>query len=165
MESVFRCVSLMRVRQWVPAPLPQSLNYVVKNKLSRTYAGFHSLDKFILVFLILFVGLREPPYFAGYGKTRLLVHSVVTSKYFDLAIAAVIGLNVITMAMEFYMMPKVSTARAEKAKQHIIYILVQDFYDLFPLLFVCRLWRMRWRFLIISSLQYLCWNRLWNWWH
>lgn len=58
------------------------------------------------------LGLREPPYYAGYGKTRLLVHNVVTSKYFDLAIAAVIGLNVITMAMEFYMMPKVdSTGR------------------------------------------------------
>ena len=33
---------------------------------------------------------------------------MVTSKYFDLAISAVIGLNVITMAMEFYMMPRVS---------------------------------------------------------
>jgi voltage-dependent calcium channel T type alpha-1G len=33
---------------------------------------------------------------------------VVTSKYFDLAIAAVIGLNVVTMAMEFYLMPPVS---------------------------------------------------------
>ena len=31
----------------------------------------------------------------------------VTSKYFDLGISAVIGLNVITMAMEFYMMPPV----------------------------------------------------------
>lgn len=36
-----------------------------------------------------------------------MVHNVVTSKYFDLAIAAVIGLNVVTMAMEFYLMPKV----------------------------------------------------------
>ncbi|XP_065204837.1 voltage-dependent T-type calcium channel subunit alpha-1H-like isoform X2 [Planococcus citri] len=53
--------------------------------------------------------LRRPPYYAGYGKYRLLVHNVVTSKYFDLAIAAVIGLNVITMAMEFYMMPKALT--------------------------------------------------------
>lgn len=55
----------------------------------------------------MFIGMREPPYYAGYGSTRALVHGVVTSKYFDLAIAAVIGLNVITMAMEFYMMPKV----------------------------------------------------------
>ena len=37
-----------------------------------------------------------------------LIVQIVTSKYFDLAISAVIGLNVITMAMEFYMMPKVS---------------------------------------------------------
>ena len=44
-----------------------------------------------------------------YGPTRLVIHKMVTSKYFDLAISAVIGLNVITMAMEFYMMPMVST--------------------------------------------------------
>lgn len=53
--------------------------------------------------------MHEPPYYTSYSRSRLFVHSVVTSKYFDLAIAAVIGLNVITMAMEFYMMPKVST--------------------------------------------------------
>jgi voltage-dependent calcium channel T type alpha-1G len=35
----------------------------------------------------------------------MFIHGVVTSKYFDLAIAAVIGINVISMAMEFYMMP------------------------------------------------------------
>jgi energy-converting hydrogenase Eha subunit C len=37
-----------------------------------------------------------------------LIHAVVNSKYFDLAIAGVIGSNVITMAMEYYMMPPVS---------------------------------------------------------
>ncbi|GIY52432.1 voltage-dependent T-type calcium channel subunit alpha-1I [Caerostris darwini] len=50
--------------------------------------------------------MREPPYHANYSSPRLLVHGVITSKYFDLAIAAVIGLNVVTMAMEFYMMPQ-----------------------------------------------------------
>ncbi|KAF2363799.1 Ion transport domain [Trinorchestia longiramus] len=50
--------------------------------------------------------MREPPYYADYSKARLFVHNLVTSKYFDLAIAAVIGLNVVTMAMEFYKMPK-----------------------------------------------------------
>lgn len=35
----------------------------------------------------------------------MFLHNTVTSKYFDLAIAAVIGVNVISMAMEFYMMP------------------------------------------------------------
>ncbi|XP_073996715.1 ca[2+]-channel protein alpha[[1]] subunit T isoform X3 [Rhodnius prolixus] len=50
--------------------------------------------------------MHQPPYYTNYSKSRLFVHNVVTSKYFDLAIAAVIGLNVITMAMEFYMMPK-----------------------------------------------------------
>ena len=37
-----------------------------------------------------------------------MIHNTVTSKYFDLAIAGVIGLNVVTMAMEFYMMPPVT---------------------------------------------------------
>ncbi|RLU22910.1 hypothetical protein DMN91_005188 [Ooceraea biroi] len=56
-----------------------------------------------------FSEMHEPPYYNTYSKSRLFVHNVVTSKYFDLAIAAVIGLNVVTMAMEFYMMPKALT--------------------------------------------------------
>ncbi|XP_071106235.1 voltage-dependent T-type calcium channel subunit alpha-1G-like isoform X3 [Haliotis cracherodii] len=50
--------------------------------------------------------LSEPPYWAPYSRPRLLIHTVINSKYFDLAIAGVIGLNVITMAMEYYMMPQ-----------------------------------------------------------
>ena len=52
--------------------------------------------------------MRRAPYYSTYSRSRLIVHNVVTSKYFDLAIAAVIGLNVVTMAMEFYRMPPVS---------------------------------------------------------
>ena len=51
--------------------------------------------------------MLETPYYVHYSPSRLLVHKMVTSKYFDLAISAVIGLNVITMAMEFYMMPQI----------------------------------------------------------
>lgn len=58
--------------------------------------------------------MHEPPYYSNYGKGRMLVHNVVTSKYFDLAIAAVIGLNVVTMALEFYMMPKVRSEKKGK---------------------------------------------------
>ena len=54
-----------------------------------------------------FSEMLETPYYINYGPTRMTVHKMVTSKYFDLAISAVIGLNVITMAMEFYMMPTV----------------------------------------------------------
>ena len=50
-------------------------------------------------------GMMERPYYIDFGTFRLITHKLVTSKYFDLAISAVIGLNVITMAMEFYMMP------------------------------------------------------------
>lgn len=52
-----------------------------------------------------YTGMHEPPYYTNYSPLRLFVHNVVTSKYFDLAIAAVIGLNVVTMALEYYMMP------------------------------------------------------------
>ncbi|XP_067636401.1 voltage-dependent T-type calcium channel subunit alpha-1G isoform X1 [Eurosta solidaginis] len=46
--------------------------------------------------------MHDPPYYINYSPSRMFIHNVVTSKYFDLAIAAVIGLNVVTMAMEYY---------------------------------------------------------------
>ena len=54
--------------------------------------------------------MLETPYYVHYSPTRMMIHEMVTSKYFDLAISAVIGLNVITMAMEFYMMPMVQSS-------------------------------------------------------
>lgn len=51
--------------------------------------------------------MNEPPYYINYSPWRLFIHNVVTSKYFDLAIAAVIGLNVVTMATESYKMPEI----------------------------------------------------------
>ncbi|XP_065163665.1 voltage-dependent T-type calcium channel subunit alpha-1H isoform X3 [Atheta coriaria] len=51
--------------------------------------------------------MNEPPYYINYSPRRLFIHNVVTSKYFDLAIAAVIGLNVVTMATESYKMPEI----------------------------------------------------------
>lgn len=56
--------------------------------------------------------MREPPYFIGYGLFRLYIHRIVTGKYFDLVIAAVIGLNVITMSLEHFMMPIVRHGHA-----------------------------------------------------
>lgn len=69
---------------------------------------------FFFVFLahhshFLLTGLRDPPYWSPYSRPRLIIHTVINSKYFDLAIAGVIGLNVVTMAMEYYRMPQVST--------------------------------------------------------
>ena len=58
------------------------------------------------------------PYWSGYSKLRLLLHAVVTSKYFDLCIAGVIGLNVITMALEFYMMPAVGRCADHTHAKH-----------------------------------------------
>ncbi|XP_073945551.1 ca[2+]-channel protein alpha[[1]] subunit T isoform X2 [Choristoneura fumiferana] len=51
--------------------------------------------------------MHQRPYYADYSQSRLFIHNVVTSKYFDLAIAGVIGLNVVTMAIEYYRMPPV----------------------------------------------------------
>lgn len=53
--------------------------------------------------------MRKPPYYTYYSKTRLFIHKLVTGKYFDVAISGVIGLNVITMSLEYYQMPQVST--------------------------------------------------------
>jgi len=58
----------------------------------------------------MWLGRHEVPYWSLYSKPRMLLYSVTVSKYFDLAIAGVIGLNVITMALEFYLMPKVSVS-------------------------------------------------------
>ena len=52
-------------------------------------------------------GLMDRPSYVAFNPLRLVLYRLVTSKYFDLAISAVIGLNIITMAMEFYMMPDV----------------------------------------------------------
>ncbi|MGH0147207.1 UNVERIFIED_CONTAM: hypothetical protein FKN15_052789, partial [Acipenser sinensis] len=47
------------------------------------------------------------PYYSDYSPSRLLIHKMCTSHYLDLFITVVIGLNVITMAMEHYQQPKV----------------------------------------------------------
>lgn len=62
--------------------------------------------------------MMERPYYMDYSSARLVIHKMVTSKYFDLAISAVIGLNVITMAMEFYMMPDVSIDNSNLGLHH-----------------------------------------------
>jgi voltage-dependent calcium channel T type alpha-1G len=51
--------------------------------------------------------MKEIPYFANYSPTRRFIHDICGSKYFDLIISGVIGLNVVTMSLEFYMMPDV----------------------------------------------------------
>lgn len=49
------------------------------------------------------------PYYSDYSRFRLLVHHLCTSHYLDLFITGVIGLNVVTMAMEHYQQPQVRT--------------------------------------------------------
>uniref|UniRef100_A0A4X1VAJ1 Voltage-dependent T-type calcium channel subunit alpha-1G n=1 Tax=Sus scrofa TaxID=9823 RepID=A0A4X1VAJ1_PIG len=47
------------------------------------------------------------PYYSDYPRFRLLVHHLCTSHYLDLFITGVIGLNVVTMAMEHYQQPQI----------------------------------------------------------
>jgi voltage-dependent calcium channel T type alpha-1G len=53
--------------------------------------------------------MREIPYYAHFSPWRRRLHDICNSKYFDLIIAAVIGLNVVTMSLEFYLMPPVNS--------------------------------------------------------
>lgn len=50
------------------------------------------------------------PYYSDYSRFRLLVHHLCTSHYLDLFITGVIGLNVVTMAMEHYQQPQVGVS-------------------------------------------------------
>ncbi|CAF3798273.1 unnamed protein product, partial [Rotaria sordida] len=49
--------------------------------------------------------LRELPYHARFPLWRKCLHDAYISKYFDLIIAAIIVLNVVTMSLEYYSMP------------------------------------------------------------
>ena len=49
--------------------------------------------------------MSKTPYFMSYSRPRRLLHDVCESKYFDLCIAGVIGINVVSMSVEYYMMP------------------------------------------------------------
>ncbi|CAF1073951.1 unnamed protein product [Rotaria sordida] len=49
--------------------------------------------------------MRELPYYAHYSSWRKCLHDLCINKYFDLIIAAIIGINVLTMSLEFYPMP------------------------------------------------------------
>ncbi|CAF1106856.1 unnamed protein product, partial [Brachionus calyciflorus] len=51
------------------------------------------------------IKMKEIPYYANYSRARRLLHDLCNSKYFDLVIAGVIGLNVVSMSLEFYRMP------------------------------------------------------------
>ena len=63
------------------------------------------------VFAFISEAMRAP-YHTNYSPMRLFIHNLVMSAYFDLAIAVVIIINVITMSIEHYNMPLVSTNSA-----------------------------------------------------
>lgn len=53
--------------------------------------------------------MMEIPFYVSYSKTRRFIYKICSNKYFDLCISGIIGLNVITMSLEFFGMPKVSS--------------------------------------------------------
>lgn len=52
---------------------------------------------------------QKLPYYASYGRIRLAIHNLCTSHYLDLAITFIICINVITMSLEHYSQPQVTT--------------------------------------------------------
>uniref|UniRef100_UPI00358FD224 voltage-dependent T-type calcium channel subunit alpha-1H-like n=1 Tax=Myxine glutinosa TaxID=7769 RepID=UPI00358FD224 len=48
---------------------------------------------------------QQKPYYAGYSRSRMLVHQACTNNYLDLFITANICLNVVTMSLEHYEQP------------------------------------------------------------
>ncbi|XDV36595.1 hypothetical protein PO909_006341, partial [Leuciscus waleckii] len=46
------------------------------------------------------------PYYASYGRVRLMIHSFCTSHYLDLFITLIICINVVTMSLEHYSQPQ-----------------------------------------------------------
>lgn len=59
--------------------------------------------------LLVTVELSEEPFYALYAKRRMFVYSMVTNKFFDMAVSLIIFLNVISMAVEHYRMSQVRT--------------------------------------------------------
>jgi len=54
-----------------------------------------------------YTGLLKMNSWTHYSRPRLVIYSIATSNYFEYAIAAIIGLNIFTMALEYHNMPKV----------------------------------------------------------
>ncbi|XP_041813433.1 voltage-dependent T-type calcium channel subunit alpha-1I [Chelmon rostratus] len=48
---------------------------------------------------------QKLPYYASYGKVRLMIHTLCTNHYLDLIITFIICINVITMSLEHYNQP------------------------------------------------------------
>ncbi|CAF1590287.1 unnamed protein product [Rotaria sp. Silwood1] len=49
--------------------------------------------------------MSELPYYAHFSPWRKRLHDICVSKYFDLIIAAITGIYVVTISFEFYLMP------------------------------------------------------------
>ena len=118
-----------------------------------TYKYYCTLNKYLITHLYIISEMLETPYYIHYSPTRMTMHKMVTSKYFDLAISAVIGLNVITMAMEFYMMPVVCILNFSVLKIGSFFLNTN---------FIFRVWHMLSKFLTTSLRQYLFWKREWK---
>lgn len=82
-------------------------------------------------------GAERFPYYHNYGPTRMAIHNIIASKYFDLAIAAVIGVNVISMAMEYHLMPNIL--------KYILRALNYFFTAIFTLEAACKLYALGFR--------------------
>ena len=102
-ENFHRCREEQEKEEKIRRAAKRALQMEKKRRSLLLFSDLFVLNYIFNVYF--YLGMHEPPYYTNYSPLRMFVHNVVTSKYFDLAIAAVIGLNVVTMAMEYYMMP------------------------------------------------------------
>ncbi len=80
----------------------QELNEEARNKVKRAEKIKHTQPL-----------TRKVPYYAHFSPWRKRLHDLCISNYFDLIIAAIIGLNIVTMSLEFYLMPTVKKNKTD----------------------------------------------------
>lgn len=70
---------------------------------------FDLLAFFQLFCFLVCAEAQKLPYYASYGRVRLAIHTLCTSHYLDLVITFIICINVITMSLEHYSQPQVTS--------------------------------------------------------
>lgn len=100
-ENFHKCRAQQEREEKARRAAKRAKKFEIKRKSKILKRNFEILNFFYLE-------MKEIPYYANYSKIRRYLHDICNNKYFDLVIAGVIGLNVVSMSLEFYMMPKVN---------------------------------------------------------
>ena len=104
-ENFQKCQEQQRKEREALKLARKSSEEVKKQKGMNWIGKFEWFLKSSMLISILLV--EEPIILPIHCPRRMFLYKIVTSTKFDIAIAVVISLNVITMAIEFYQMPTV----------------------------------------------------------